>query len=678
VGNREWGGVAITIDELRPVTALFADIVGSTALGERLTAGEVKALIGECVSRMSRAVEEFGGTIQAYTGDGICAYFGVPVAHEDDPERAAHAALRILELAREYARDVEGAWGIKEFDVRVGINSGQTGVGLVGSAAPQAVALGDATNVAARLQGAADPGTVAVGPETTRQLASGFVLESMGQLPVKGRTEPVTAWRLVGPRPGGGGEPLAPLVGREAEMTRLASVLEELRAGRGQIVFVSGEAGIGKTRLLAELRALAEPHVAWLGGTCVSYEQDVTLGPFVQIVRSWLALDQGEPEVAVRMRLLAKLGALLGPHQEDVLPGLARLLSVKIDAEARDETGPGSADPVGRLHRAYRAWVEAVAAGGPLVIAVDDLHWADPASADLAGALLDLPDRTAIMMVAAFRPDPQSSAWGVRMKGLANFPHRTVELPLGPLPADACHQLFDTLLPPGALDDVTKGGMIARSEGNPLFLEELLRNLQEAGAGDRSRSWSVSIRHLLPSSLESLLVARIDRLPPGPRQLMQLAAVVGREFPVRVLEWISETEDIDEDLGILLHADLVREVRRFPELVCAFRHGLIQEAALETLTADRLRHLNGRVAAAYEALFAGSLDDHLDVLAYHYYRSDDQSKAMAYLERAAERALAREDRALAVELIRRAGKVAGRLGDEVEERRLSDRLATLS
>jgi predicted ATPase len=540
------------------------------------------------------------------------------------------------------------------------------------------VALGDATNVAARLEGAADPGTIAVGPETARQLASGFVLESIGPLPVKGRAEPVIAWRLIGPRPKKEAGPLAPLVGREPEMADLARILDELTAGRGQIVFVSGEAGIGKTRLLAELRALAEPHVTWLGGTCVSYEQDLAAGPFVQILRSWLALDLGEHEVAVRMRLRAKLGALLGPGAGEVLPALARLLSVKVDPDAEGGTSHGLADQAEHLHRAYRAWAEAVAASRPLVIAVDDLHWADPTSADLTRALMVLPDRTAVMILAAFRPDRQSPAWDVRMKGLADFPHRTVELPLGPLSGEACRQLFELLQPPGGVDESTREGMIARSEGNPLFLEELLRNLQDTGAGDRSRSWSVSIRHLLPSSLESLLVARIDRLPPEPRRLMQLAAVVGREFPVRVLQWVSESANVGEDLGVLLQADLVRELRRFPELVCAFRHGLIQEAALETLTADHLRHLNGRVAAAYEALFAGSLDDHLDVLAYHYYRSDDQSKAVDYLERAADRALAREDRLEAAELIRRATKVAGRLGDQGQERRLSDRLAALT
>jgi class 3 adenylate cyclase len=176
-------------DELRPVTALFADIVGSTALGERLAPGEVKALVGECVTRMSRAVEEFGGTIQAYTGDGICAYFGVPAAHEDDPERAARSGLRILEVAREYANDVEAAWGIGDFNVRVGINSGQTGVGMVGGAVPQAVALGDTTNVAARLQSGAEPGTIAVGAETARHLADRFVLEPLA-----------TLWSRGGPR----------------------------------------------------------------------------------------------------------------------------------------------------------------------------------------------------------------------------------------------------------------------------------------------------------------------------------------------------------------------------------------------------------------------------------------------------------------------------------------------
>jgi class 3 adenylate cyclase len=669
-------------DELRPVTALFADIVGSTSLGERLTPGEVKALIGECVSRMSHAVEQFGGTIQAYTGDGICAYFGVPAAHEDDPERAARAGLRILQVAQEYARDAEGAWGVTDFNVRVGINSGETGVGLVGSSAPQAVALGDTTNVAARLESAAAPGTIAIGAETARVLSSAFVLESLGEITVKGRTEPVSAWRLVGPRDATEASPSTPLVGRELEVGRLESMVGELRAGRGQILFLVGEAGIGKTRLLTELRYLVGGDATWLEGTSASYELDVSSGAFVDMLRSWLGLQEGEPEVAVRMRLRAKLGALLGPRLGEVLPAFARLLSVKMDPDlegpALDVTAPGSESAAEQTRRSYRAWVEALAARGPTVVAVDDLHWAGPSTGNVAEALLDLTDRAPVLVVAAFRPDPSSAAWQFRTKGLAEYPHRSVELQLGPLSPAAARQLADLLLGPGGVDETTKEGLINRSEGNPLFLEELLHGLSDALPSDRSRSWSVSIRHLLPSSLESLFVARIDRLPSGPRHLVQVAAVIGREFPVRVLERVAEREGIQEDLAVLLRADLIREVRRYPELDCTFRHGLIGEAALQTLTPDRLRELNGRVAAAYEELFTGSTDEHTERLAYHYYRSDDQARAIPYLEAAADRAAEQAAWTEADELLRRAIKVAEKTGNAEAESRARARLAALT
>ena len=228
-------------DELRPVTALFADIVGSTALGERLPPEDVKALVGECVTQMSKAVEEYGGTVQAYEGDGICAYFGVPQAHEDDPERAARTALRILEVVGEYARDIADAWAIPDFAVRVGINTGRAGVGQVGAGSPQTVALGDTVNVAARLQSAATPGTIAVGDATARRLAHRFAFEQLGELTVKGRAEPVRHSRLVGPIRTAAPPRLRPLVGREGELGRVRSVLADFESGRGQAILFLGE-----------------------------------------------------------------------------------------------------------------------------------------------------------------------------------------------------------------------------------------------------------------------------------------------------------------------------------------------------------------------------------------------------------------------------------------------------
>ena len=248
---------ALAEDELRPVTALFADIVGSTSLGERLQPHEVKTLIGECVTRMARVVEQLGGTVQAFMGDGIAAFFGLSAAHEDDPDRAAHAALQILATVADYARDIATAWNVDDFNVRVGINGGQVAVGAVGAAERQLVALGDATNVAARLQSAAAPGTIVVGEATARRLGQRFLLEALGELEVKGRHEPVVAWRLIGPLEETKQQAFTPLVGREHEVARVRVAIDELQAGRGQLLLLAGDSGIGKTRLLAEVATIA-------------------------------------------------------------------------------------------------------------------------------------------------------------------------------------------------------------------------------------------------------------------------------------------------------------------------------------------------------------------------------------------------------------------------------------
>jgi len=309
-------------EEMRPITALFADIVGSTGLGERLGPDEVKALVGECVTRMSRAVEDFGGVIQAFMGDGIRAYFGVPAAHEDDPERAARAAIAIIGVAAAYAGEVEAAWGIEGFNVRVGLNSGPAAVGLVGGQEAQTVALGDTTNVAARLQSAAEPGSIAIGPGTASRLVERFVLEPMGDVPVKGRTEPVVASRLVGPRLVTEPPSRTPLVGRDAELARLGTAIADLRSGRGQVVLLVGDAGLGKTRMLTELLSLAGDDVTWLEGRCVSYGAGSPYGPFVELLRTWLGVEEAEAELAVRTKLRARAGALLGATQDRVLPYL--------------------------------------------------------------------------------------------------------------------------------------------------------------------------------------------------------------------------------------------------------------------------------------------------------------------------------------------------------------------
>jgi class 3 adenylate cyclase len=667
--------------ELRPATALFADVVGSTSLGERLSPDEVKALIGECVSRMSHAVEEFGGTIQAYMGDGIAAYFGLPRAHEDDPERAARAALRILDVVREYAGDIAKAWGITDFDVRVGINTGQVGVGMVGASNPQEVGLGDSPNVAARLQSTAVPGTIAVGEATARLLAHRFVLEPMGELSLKGRDEPVPAWRLVGVRVHGEGVPGIPVVGRDGELDRLGVVLDEVVAGRGRVLEMVGEVGIGKSRLLGELRAMAGDRVTWLEGRCPSFGGELVAWPFVEMLRDWLGLADGDAEVMVRTRLRARLSAVVGDRLGAVLPYLGRMLSVRLDPEMEEPlAGLPSDEVASRIRSAYRQWVEGLSAQGPVVVALEDLHWADRSTRELAEDLLPLTDRAAVLIAATLRPDPTSEGWRFRIGVMAEYAHRSEEIELGPLVDEAAERLAETLVPGGKLDPWTRRAIVERAEGNPLYLEELLRGLIESGALERRRTWTLSVTSddLLPPALESLLVARIDRLPPSARRLVQIASVMGRTFPGRLLERVAGSDGFDDDLAILLRADLIREHRRYPEPDFTFKHGLLQDAALSTLPEAARRDLFGRVAEAAESMFADTIEEHLEVMAHYFARSHDLPKALDYLELAGVKAAARGASEQAAVLWRRALKVTRRLSDGDGERRIGRRLAELT
>jgi class 3 adenylate cyclase len=612
-------------DEVRPVTILFADVVGSTALGERLQPDEVKALVGECVTMMSRAVEEYGGMVQAYAGDGICAYFGVPAAHDDDPERAARTGLRILEVVAEYARDVEAAWGLADFAVRVGINTGQAAVGQVGAAEPGAVALGDATNVAARLQSLAEPGTIVVGDATARRLAHRFVFEPLGEFVVKGRQSPVTASRLLGPRARSRDEGEVPVVGRDGEMAQLMGALGDLVAGRGRVVLLVGDPGMGKTRLLGELQSLAGDRVTWLQGHCLSYG-GLAAWPFVEALLGWLGADVGEAEIAVRTKARARLGAVFGSELEDVLPSLGRLLRLRIEASEDS----GSAE---RIRHAYVRWLEALARQQPVVVALEDVQWADTETRELAQAVLDLAERAPIALLLTEEVAPGSEGAALRLRALGEHGHRTTQIALGPLPDEAAEQLLAGILG-GEVDAVTRMGLVREAEGNPLYLEELSRALLEGGLEPRGRTWTITVRaDLLPPALENLLVARIDRLPTAARQLAPVAAAIGRTFPVAALEEVVGG-DVGDSLTVLLRAEIMREVRRYPVFECSFTHGLLHDAALSTVTPARKRELYARVASAFESLYGDSLADHLERLAHYHAQAGNLPKAFEYAERA--------------------------------------------
>lgn len=664
----------MTEDELRPITALFADITGSTGLGERLAPDEVKALIGECVTRMSRAVEDYGGMVQAYQGDGICAYFGVPIAHEDDPERAARAALRIVDEMAAYAHDAQEAWGISGLNVRVGLNSGPTAVGLVGAGTPGTVALGDTTNVAARLESNAAPGTVAIGEGTARRLTGGFTVEPLGPITVKGRAEPVTAWRLVGTAAVAPVADERPLFGRDHEQRETAEAMAALGGGRGAVVVIGGDAGIGKTSLLRLMHRQTSETVRWLEGRCRSYG-GATYGPVADLIRSWLGVTDAETDLAVRTRLRAQLGS----EADALMPALSRILGIR--------PGPGVTDPLdgqpsGVMAAALRdgvvRWAELISSDRPVVVAIDDAHWLDQPSSELLTDVLALTDRLPVMLVLALRPETDSMGWTLRTRALVEFAHRLRSIELGPISADAAGALAE-FLAAGALDDATRRELIDMSEGNPLYLEELLASLMETGALERGRTWTLTtpVASILPPALEGLLLARVDRLPDPVRHVAQAAGVIGRSFSRPLLESVAG-DDLEGAVGALLRSRIIVEQARYPELVYEFRHGLLQQAAIATLTASRRAELHLAVARAIEARYADNLADRAEELAHHFGQGQDLAQALLYLEMGADRAAELGASEQAGRLWFRALRTANRVGDLEAADRIRERLGAIA
>jgi class 3 adenylate cyclase len=657
-------------DELRPVSALFADIVGSTSLAERLPPEDFKALVGGCIDRMCRAVEQFGGVIDAYMGDGIAAFFGFPAAHEDDADRAARAALNIVRAVEGYAGEVRATWKLPDLSIRVGVNSGKVAIGVVGAAERHPVAVGDTMNVAARLQAAAKPGTIVIGGATAKKLRGRFLLAPLGHIAVRGRETPVEAWRLLRARSDRSSREPRALVGRAHETAQLAAAADALRGGRGQFVLVVGEPGIGKTRLLEWLHEHVRDEVTWLEGNCSSYGGQPSYHALAEALRGWLAVD----EVAGRQSTLERLGV-----GADALPYLTTLSSAVSSGELGDGAADGSPDGFdAAVRRAYASWLRGLCQLGPVVLAIQDLHWADHRTVELAEGLLELLHDLPLMIVAASRLTSDSNDRRLRERARLDLPDRSVELRLGPLSDAEADQLLSQLAP-GELAAEAQREVIARSEGNALFLEQLLRSLLETGGLAPRRTWALTVPAAqLPTGLESLLVARIAGLPRDARRVAQVAAVVGRTFSPTVLGLVSGLEDVESNLARLVRADIVRESRAIPEREFAFTHGLLQEAALSTLTRARRGEHYRSVAAAIEKAFAHSLEDQLERLAFYHARGGDLQRALECLERAANRATSLGAHMQAVELLRRAAGVAGKLEDGEASARIERRLSELS
>jgi ABC-type oligopeptide transport system substrate-binding subunit/class 3 adenylate cyclase len=641
-------------EERKVVTALFADVAGSTALGELLDPEELKLVVGEAIARIVNAVEAYGGTVKDLAGDGVLALFGAPAVHEDDPERAIRAGLQIVEVIGEYAHEVAQSWGVEGFGVRVGVNTGPVALGAVGAGERiEYAAVGDAVNTAARLQAFAEPGSVLVGSGTKRLAEPMFEWGGERELELKGKEGAVRASLVLGLRAeaarirGLAGEQ-APLTGRDRELGTGRDVLEAGLAGSGGILFLTGEPGIGKTRLVAELREAFEiaPVVhgrsLWLEGRCVSYGESMPYWPFRDLLRGWLGVLADEPELRVRVTLRRSIERLFPDRVLEVYPYLGALLGLDLepDAAARlEELSPEALQY--RTFEVVRTLLRRLADDGPVVVALEDLHWADATSLQLLERLLGDTEDTALVLVLTHRPERDHASWRVKEDAARQLPHRTREIALEALSGASERALLHALVGERTLPPEMERRILVPAEGNPFFLEELVRSLVDADAlvregGDWRFDHMVPVE--VPATVEKVILARIDRLEPGDREVLAAAAALGRQFGLPLLEAVSGGGSVRASLAELQRLDLVREARRWPEPEYRFKHVLIQESAYNTMVRSDRTRLHRKAAEWLEQQYAGHEDEVAGLLAYHWMGAEDEDEAVVYLTRAGDRA----------------------------------------
>ncbi len=627
--------------ERRIVTALFCDVTGSTSMAERLDPEEWTDIMNAGYERLIVPVFRYEGTVARLMGDAILAFFGAPIAHEDDPERAVLAGLEIVSGVGTFREELARERGL-DFNVRVGINTGLVVVGEVGSDLRlEYTAMGDAVNLAARMEQTATPGTVQISEDTHRQVAPLFDVEPLGPIEVKGKREPVGAFRVLGrkaaPGPTRGIEGLrAPLVGREVEMAALRSFLEVLREGRGGIACLVGEAGLGKSRIVRELREVwgaqegnGDGGQTWIEAQALSYDSARPYGQFQDLVRGVVGAVEGEPAAQVREKIRARFAHLPPDRQGRIERGLAAILAVEGD-------GGGELEGEALKREIFEVVLETGSGlEGPRVLVFEDVHWADPISAELLQHLLQLTDREPLGIMVTLRPDRTAPGWSVKQAAESRFHDRYIEVALRPLSPDESESLVDGLLAVSELPREVVDAIGGRAEGNPFFLEEVIRTLIERGSlRRRDGSWTLAGDPgdlAIPDSVQALLTARIDRLEEGPRHLLQAASVIGRSFSFPVLERVRGDEGaaIEPDLVRLERADLITEVARLPERDYEFRHALTREAAYSSILLRTRRDLHRRAGEAIEELYADRLEEWAPVLGLHFFEADDP-RALAY------------------------------------------------
>ena len=623
--------------ERKQVTVLFADLKGSMELLADRDPEEVRKLQDPVLELMMEAVHRYEGTVNQVMGDGIMALFGAPLAHEDHAVRACYAALRMQDALRRYAEDVRHATGIV-LQVRVGLHSGDVVVRSIGSDLRMDYsAVGQTTNVAARMEQLAAPGTALLTPDTLKLVEGYVAVKSLGAVPVKGLPEPMDVYELTGAGTARTrlqaslARGLTRFVGRDAEVEQLRRAQRLAGEGRGQVTAIVGEAGVGKSRLVYEFTHSHRVQ-GWLilEASSVSYGKATSYLPVIDLLKGYFKIGDRDDHREMRAKVL---GRVLGLDRmlEPLLTPLLALLDVPVDDPTWD-----SLDPPVRRQRTLDAVKRLLLRESqvqPLLVVFEDLHWIDGETQALLDSLVDSLSSTRMLLLVNYRPEYQQR-WASKTA--------YTQLRLDSLAAESTAELLAALLGPDpALAPLVQ--MLVK-RGNPFFLEETVRTLVETGAlvGERGAYRPTRPVETLqaPATVQAILAARIDRLSAVDKRLLQAASVVGKDVPFALLQAIADLpeDDVRQALARLQTAEFLYEARLFPDLEYTFKHALTHEVTYRSVLQERRRALHAHIVAALERLHATRLDEHVDALAHHAFLGEVWENAVRYLRGAGARA----------------------------------------
>src|SRR5271169_4272131 len=663
--------------ERKAVTALFADIKGSIELMEDLDPEDARRVVDPALRLMMDAAHRYDGYVVQSSGDGVFALFGAPSAHEDHPQRALLAALRMQQEIKKLAGSLR-AEGFSPIQIRIGLNTGEVVVRPIatGKGHLEYTPIGHTANLASRMQALAEPGSVVVSEATFRLCDGYFTFRALGPARVKGISEPVNVYEVTGlgvlrtrlQRSAGRG--LTKFVGREREMDAMRRALELAKQGRGQIVAAIGEAGLGKSRLFYEFKATSQNGCPVLETSSVSHGKSSAYLPIIEFLNNYFEIE-AEDDARKRREKVTGRVLTLDRMLEDALPYLFALLGVEetFDALARMDAQTRSRRTLDAIKRILLR----ESLKQPLILMFEDLHWIDVQTQALLDLLADAIANARVLLLVNYRPEYRHG-WGSKTY--------YAQLRLDPLAQESAEELLVALVSEDAALQPLRRLIIEKTHGNPFFMEETVQVLLDEGVLVRNGVVRLTkpLSELgIPPTVHAILAARIDRLPPDEKELLQTLAVMGKEFPLGLIRQVTGKSDdeLERMLGDLQVSEFIFEQPALPDVEYTFKHSLTLEVAYNSVLTERRRALHERIGAAIESIYAERLDDHLAELAHQYRRAGNPEKAIEYLRRAGEQTAAKGADSGAIAQLGAALELVAKLPDDQTSRLQEIRLRIL-